>query len=267
MKPKTGTREWSNHSFNCCKGCANSCIYCYARDSRFNTKRGLDWAKEELTFPKVRKWPGVVMFPTSHDFTPGNVDHCLTYLDHLLDAGNMVLVVTKAERVIVQRIVTVLRQYPREQSEIRFTLTHHEPAVGRLWEPNAPTVDERFDALAIEPRYDIRTSVSCEPWLDTIENLIDSVAFWVQFVNQTVWIGHANKLRQRTQWAFETNSCFSPDQRYDLRQSIKAIEARQTPEAARQVYNALKNNPKVRFKDSYQQVLGLAGPVNGEEPA
>ena len=256
MIPKTGTREWSEHSFNCCKGCANSCLYCYARDSRFNTKRGLDWAKEELTFPKVKKWPGVVMFPTTHDFTPGNVKHCLMYLDHLLDAGNKVLVVTKAGIDIASRIVDRLCQYPREQSEIRFTLTHRDPAVGWLWEPNAPTIRDRYEAL-----YDAHTrvpmSVSCEPWLDTVEFLIETVKI-ISPGCETIWIGHANKLRQRTQWFCD--QCESADDVAELREAIENIEARQTPAAARRVYDAIKNDPKVRWKDSYQRAIGLAGP-------
>ena len=39
--------------------------------------------------------------------------------------------------------------------------------------------------------------------------------------------------------------------------AITLIEARQTPEAARAVYEALKGNPKVRWKDSYQAMLGI----------
>ena len=46
---KTGTREWSEQSINCCVGCAHACLYCYARANalRFGRlTRGGDWAEE-----------------------------------------------------------------------------------------------------------------------------------------------------------------------------------------------------------------------------
>ena len=35
-----------------------------------------------------KKYGGQVMFPSSHDITPTNLDACLTVLKKLLDAGN-----------------------------------------------------------------------------------------------------------------------------------------------------------------------------------
>jgi len=259
MNMKTGTREWSEHSFNCVKGCSHSCLYCYGRDSRFNAKRGTDWAIEELAYPKVKKWPGVVMFPTQHDFTPGKTMwHCLEHLAVLMEKGNHVLVVTKAGLDTVDEIVRVLGDFPREQSELRFTLTNYSVDLGKLWEPGAPTVIDRLAGLHYASDK-VRTSVSCEPWLDTIYALLALVAAASPSVTETIWIGHANKIRQRTRWTLGGLHDVDGDV---LADAIAAVEARQTPAVARQVYDALKSNPKVRWKESYRTMLGLDGPAD-----
>ena len=250
---KTGTREWSDFSFNCIKGCAHSCTYCYARVSRFNTKRGADWSNEEPYARKVKKCVGVVMFPTQHDITPGNLSHCLEYLRQLLDAGNRVLVVTKGGEDTVVPVVEMLLRWPVEQSEIRFTLSHWERSTGQLWEPNAPPVSCRINALVRVSNSRVRTSVSCEPWLDDVRSLVMMVNEVSPFVTETIWVGHANKLRERCKW------CMTPA----IEAEIAKIEARQTPEVARKVYEMLKDNPKVMWKDSDQKMLGLSSPTAG----
>ena len=242
---KTGTREWSEHSFNCVKGCSHGCLYCFGRDGRFNKKRGANWTSEETYNRQVKKFPGVVMFPTIHDFTYPVGFHCVYYLRALLAKGNRVLVVTKSDTSTVAAIVLALLDYPREQSEIRFTLSQFSVEIGKFWEPGAPDIKRRMAALFWAYGQGVRTSVSCEPWLDTHDALYALVAVVSSSVTETIWIGHANKLRKRCSW------CMTPE----LDAAIKAIEARQTPEAARAVYEALKVNPKVRWKDSYQAVL------------
>jgi DNA repair photolyase len=253
-KYETGTREWSQHSFNCVKGCAHGCLYCYARGLRFNPKRGLDWEREELDDPQVPTKPGVIMFPTRHDFTAYTTQHCLAYLGWLLEKGNSVLVVTKSGLGTVSRIADVLRKHPRERSEIRFTLSHIIPSVGNFWEPHAPGLKDRLDGLGIAKALGIRTSVSCEPWLDSLENLVELVAAISPSVTETIWVGHANKLRQRTAW------CRSPE----VEAAIDIIEDRQRPMATRRVYEALRGNPKVRWKAEVAEVLRGQGTEVGD---
>lgn len=52
---KTGTREWSEYSFNCCLGCANDCVYCYAaeREARYKRCRRDQWHMEVVNPGKV----------------------------------------------------------------------------------------------------------------------------------------------------------------------------------------------------------------------
>ena len=86
-RPITGTREWAAHNVNCCLGCSHGCLYCYARAAavRFCLLKPADWTTERIRVAAVRKryglYDGTVMFPTTHDITPGNLSACLTVLD------------------------------------------------------------------------------------------------------------------------------------------------------------------------------------------
>lgn len=78
-RPGTGTKEWSNFSYNICIGCEHGCLYCYAKAQacRFDKPKGIPgkWNQQKLN-PTRRalgdevEAKGVVMFPTSHDITP-----------------------------------------------------------------------------------------------------------------------------------------------------------------------------------------------------
>jgi DNA repair photolyase len=247
---KTGTREWSQSSENCCLGCSHGCLYCYARADALRWKRiasPAEWTRERnLPLPKhFKRRPGVVMFPTTHDITPANLDHCLAMLEGLLKAGNRVLVVSKPHASCVAEICRRFGGMWKEiggcmeRLEFRFTIGAWSNSTLAYWEPGAPDFSERWGALRMAFDLGQHTSVSMEPLL-----------------TETIWIGKANHLRLRSAWMFTPEM---PDERLRaLHAEIERIEAGQTEEAVRRVYEALKDNPKVRWKDSYRRVLGLA---------
>jgi len=76
----TGTAEWAEVTENICRGCANNCLYCYAAHNanRFGLRHRDCWHDEALTKRAlITSYPareGVVMFPSSHDITPYNVE-------------------------------------------------------------------------------------------------------------------------------------------------------------------------------------------------
>ena len=96
-----GTQEWSVKTVNCCTGCSHDCRYCYAKGMaiRFKQVTPEQWPLERIRPKDVskrhKKYDGQVMFPSSHDITPNNLDACLTVLKNLLVVGNRVLVVSK----------------------------------------------------------------------------------------------------------------------------------------------------------------------------
>lgn len=255
-KSRTGTREWAVQNVNCCFGCSNACIYCYARQVALRFKRiknGEEWAKERINakartrnYPKYR---GTVMFPSSHDITPGNHKACESALDRLLVARNQVLIVSKARLDLAQSLLSpYMGRGPAWNITFRVTMTHMSRRIGDFWEPHAPTYTERLAALCWAHSHGFATSVSCEPLLEAgrVEELVAQVD---QYVTDTIWIGAANQLRARTAW------CLGPDDLATLH-----VEAGQTKAAMRKVYEALKDNPKIRWKDSYRQALDLPAP-------
>lgn len=170
---KTGTREWSDHSANCCLGCWHGCLYCYARADALRWKRiatPAEWTRERhLPLPKKpKKHAGAItMFPTTHDITPANLDHCLCLLRMLLQAGNQVLIVSKPHVYCMAEICNLLRSVPirHDQVEFRFSIGAVDDDVLSFWEPAAPRLNERLDALRLVWSLGYRTSVSCEPLL------------------------------------------------------------------------------------------------------
>jgi DNA repair photolyase len=89
-KRNNGTREWAAKTVNCCTGCSHDCLYCYAKwmALRFGQMAVSEWASERIRQHHVTrkhpKYPGRVMFPSSHDITPNNLSACLQVLDKLI---------------------------------------------------------------------------------------------------------------------------------------------------------------------------------------
>ena len=112
-KITSGTKEWADYNVNCVKGCANNCRYCYAKlmAKRFHRSTEETWKdmeiRADILTTKFRKYPGRVMFPSSHDIVdiPDIKEACLTVLKNLLDAENEVLVTMKPSLNVTKDIV------------------------------------------------------------------------------------------------------------------------------------------------------------------
>ena len=252
---KTGTREWAEHSFNCQVGCELGCLYCYAREQalRFGRIAGpREWTRPVFSDRRTilvaarKKYAGRVMFPTRHDITPLNLNWCMQVLEALLAAGNQILVVTKAHLDCVREVCALFNLH-RDQLVFRFTIGTPFSEVLARWEPAAPTISERLQALRYAFCLGFRTSVSAEPLLApwAVRRLVEEVS---PLVRDTIWIGAANHLKRRMAWCNRSG-------RYD-RQIADLLEW-QTPAGIRSVARIVRRFKKVRFKESYRKVLGL----------
>src|SRR4030042_4861648 len=108
-KKISGTKEWSNHSFNCVIGCSHNCRYCFARYNAVERfKYTKDWTKEVINWSKANKkhikLDGTIMFPTTHDITPNNYQACESALINMLQAGNDVLIVSKPHAECIEKL-------------------------------------------------------------------------------------------------------------------------------------------------------------------
>jgi len=247
-KKRTGTREWSSHSYNCVSGCVHACRYCYARASalRFGRiSKPDEWGTETIRWNDVRrkhpKYDGVVMFPTAHDISQGNLEACGEALHHLLEAGNQVLVVSKPDPQCIGQLRRDLKKY-RSQVEFRFTIGSPHKADLAFWEPGAPDFSARKKALEQAFEDGWKTSVSAEPLLApwAARELWNAL---IPYVTETFWIGKLNKPKSRC--AIENR---------DLGW-LNHLVFWQNDDPILHVYDEFRRERKVRWKDSYREVI------------
>ena len=162
-------------------------------------------------------------------------------LGKLLAAGNQVLIVSKPHVECIKRMCVDFTQY-RQSILFRFTIGALDSAILKFWEPGAPPFEERLASLqhAFDAGY--RTSVSAEPMLD-MPHAVELFHRLSPFVTDRVWIGKMNRPR----------NCIADWQRIDT--EIRQIEANQTVERLLAIYKALKDEPKVAWKDTFSAVI------------
>ncbi len=258
MKEKTvhGTQEWAGSNVNIQNGCEHDCKYCYAKAMAIRFRRSTD---ESWKTPKERphdiskaytKRDHRIMFPSSHDITPLNIEACIATLVKILKSGNEVLVVMKPDLACMKKLCKALSPY-KQRVMFRLTIGTANNRTLRFWEPGAPTFDQRVKALIHAYEAGYWTSVSCEPMLDSN---IDAVITEVRpYVTDAIWLGKANKLRQMT-------SLNCPGDPEAARRADELI-ATQSDDAVKQLYNRYQSDPLIKWKDSIKKVVGIQRPT------
>lgn len=250
QKRKTGTREWAEVSKNIMFGCRNNCRYCYARRNACRFGQLSDpggWTtmvQSAGSHAAFRKEKGRIMFPTAHDLFPDHLPAIEKNLRGWLDKGNSILIVTKPRQDVIEHLVDILD--PSDPVVFRFTIGSMDDEILRFWEPGAPSFSERFTCLRLANSEGFITSVSSEPFLDG--DVVRMAKLLLPYVSDSMWIGKMNRIRERvdvTGWSEQ-----------DLR-FLSAVEIVQRDEAILEIYESLKDEPKIRWKDSVKTLLGL----------
>lgn len=221
-KAKTGTKEWAAWNANLYEGCSYNCRYCYAKNMahRFNRRDRNDWSRMELNYHMLdkswRKREGICMFPSTHDITPATVEYSIDFLQNLLKAGNRVLIVTKADVNVIQRLITRITDFKskaeleelKNRIEFRVTIGSMDDRVLNYWEPGAPTFASRRNAVRFLKEKGFRVSISIEPYLDPdSENVIKLIRNIYDDVSE-IWIGmmnHNRKLAEKAEQGLIVN--------------------------------------------------------------
>ncbi len=247
----SGTKEWSVESVNIVLGCSHKCRYCYARANALRRKQIPNhqaWGesyfrlREKEVYKRRKNVGGTVMFPSTHDILPQFLEPSLTVIRNILEAGNRLLIVSKPHLECIEAICREFECY-REKMLFRFTIGAISNEILGYWEPGAPTFEERFASLKHAHDKGFATSVSCEPLLesDNVRAMFDTLA---PYITDSIWIGKLNGIDYRVEPGAAT-------------EAIRRIKDGQTDEKVRTIYEALKDEPKVRWKESYKGVLGL----------
>jgi len=245
-----GTHEWSAKTANFIGGCSNDCKYCYAKEMgiRFKRKTADNWKEEVVNHKslnqKFKKIDGTIMFPSSHDITPVNLHYSIQFLQNLLNAGNEVLIVTKPHIKVIEALCNEFTAF-KDKIMFRFTIGSMNSEVLKFWEPGAPSYEERKESVIFAFGKGYQTSLSCEPFLDeTIDELVEDLQ---EYITDTIWVGKANKLLGRLKLNGVTDF-------ESIRKANELIEL-QSDKKIICLYHIIKNNLKIRWKESIMKVL------------
>ena len=255
MKFAQGTKEWASSTLNIQTGCENDCKYCYAKCKAVRFKRATpeSWGSKIVPHKSAascRKLKGRVMFPSTHDIMPDNIDACLVTIKELLQAGHSLLIVSKPRLGCIKQLCAELEPY-KAQILFRFTMGSADDTVLKYWEPGAPGFAERLLALAYAYGQGFSTSVSMEPMLDFDPGAV--IAAVRPFVTDKIWLGKINRLRQ-----ILAVNC--PGDRDALKRA-DALIASQDDAYINRLYMTYKGDPLIAWKDSIKKVVGIDRPT------
>ena len=150
---------------------------------------------------------------------------------------------TKPNFECIKRIVDTFEER-KAQLRFRFTIGSADSAVLKLWEPGAPSFEERFESLKYAFENGYSTSISCEPLLDEhFDNLYEKIS---PFVNGSIWVGKMNsavkRVRDNTAGLFDM-------------EKVRELVDSQSDEKIIELYKRYNDNPKIEWKESIKKVV------------
>lgn len=251
-----GTYEWAQHTLNIIDGCIHNCKYCYSKEMaiRFKRKTVSNWETEVIRkdlLSKIKKYSGKIMFPSTHDISPENLKVNTDFIKKLLAKNNEILIVSKPHIECIKYMCHELSRF-KNNILFRFSIGSMDSDILKIWEPGAPSFEERFESLKYAFDMGFQTSISCEPMLDSVDNIINLVELVQDFVTDSIWIGKPNFLNRR----LKMNGF---DDEFMLNVSSELLK-QHSDEKIWILYLALKNNSKIKWKESIKNIIGIKLP-------
>ena len=171
-------------------GCQHACSYCYARYMKKFTGHKEPWGTfvdvkinaAQLLQKEIRKkkkdtvWISGVCDP----YQPLEAKYKLTGQCLQILADNDWPVVVQTRSPLVLRDMDILKQ--AKKLEVGFSVTSADDDIRNLFEPQAPPIPERVNALAELHRSGIRTYAMIAPILPGAENLIPMLEGTVDYI-------------------------------------------------------------------------------------
>lgn len=177
-----------DYTVNPYTGCEHSCTYCYARFMKITSKE--EWGsfvEVKCNVPQLlqkeirRKRKGKVWISGVCDpYQPVEKKYRLTRkcLEILLRNRWKVVVQTKSPLVL--RDIDLLEKF--RNNEVGFTITTADEGIRQIFEPKAPPIRERIDALTKLHDSGIKTFVMIAPILPQAENLVNLISDRADYV-------------------------------------------------------------------------------------
>jgi DNA repair photolyase len=170
-----------DYALNAYVGCQHQCLYCYAKFMKRFTGHREPWgafvdvkinAPELLAWEVKKKHKGRVWISGVCDaYQPLEKKYLLTgrCLEILVEQGWPVTIQTKSPLVL--RDLAILKS--SADAEVGFTITTADEKVRRIFEPGAPPIAARVEALGILHAEGVPTFVMIAPLLPHAEGLVD----------------------------------------------------------------------------------------------
>jgi len=172
-----------DYALNAYVGCQHQCLYCYAKFMKRFTGHREPWgefvdvkinAPELLAREVKKKRKGHVWISGVCDaYQPLEKKYQLTRkcLEILVDRKWQLTIQTKSPLVL--RDIAILKRSTEAEVEVGFTITTADDKVRKIFEPGAPTIAKRVEALGILRAEGIPTFVMIAPLLPHAEGLVE----------------------------------------------------------------------------------------------
>jgi DNA repair photolyase len=170
-----------DYALNAYVGCQHNCVYCYAKFMKRFTGHREPWgdfvdvkinAPELLANEVKKKKKGRVWISGVCDaYQPLERKYQLTRrcLELLVESGWSFTIQTKSPLVL--RDIELLKK--AADCEVGFTITTADEKVRKIFEPGAPPIVKRVEALATLHSEGVQTFVMIAPMLPGVEGLVD----------------------------------------------------------------------------------------------
>ncbi len=192
IKPKSilSKSQVYDYALNPYIGCQHACVYCYAKFMKRFTGHRERWGEfvdvkinaPQLLANEVKKkgvgrvWISGVCDP----YQPLERKYLITRrcLDILVESSWPFTIQTKS--ALVLRDIEILKR--SRDAEVGFTITTADEEMRRIFEPSAPPLRERIEALSKLRAEEIRTFAMIAPILPGAEGLVGALKSKVEYV-------------------------------------------------------------------------------------
>jgi len=203
--------------------------------------------KRETYKKEIGEREGLTIFPSAHDVFPFNKAVSFRFLKKLIHPKthiyNKVMFITKPRMSVIRPFVDRFKKY-KEHILLRFTITTSNEDLVAFWEGNSSSPEERKECLIYCYEKGFDTSISTEPYLDTPENLVSLITSLNDYVSDTLWIGHMNRIS--TEKWLKKNGYSKKEILY-----YKQIRKNCKEDKLISIVNELANIKKIRYKESF----------------
>ena len=186
-----------DYTINPYLGCLHGCVYCYARFMTRYSKCKLQWgefvdakinAHEILQRDMFGLKKGVISLSTVTDpYQEPERKYSITrrILEYLAETGFTVSILTKSD--LVFRDMDTLKKYNRNNLEVGFSIASLDENLRKHFEPGAPSIRNRINALKQLYSEGVKTWVFIAPVLPglsdkTIPDLMDEIKDSVDYI-------------------------------------------------------------------------------------